>query len=110
VLLDKPLGPSGRVSGKGLTHTFGSFTACAFLEQQGDNRLFAFDDAATFAVTHPCTTYSRRVISTKRALKRVRTQLRRAHGAHRAALTRRAAKLRTRLGRASKGRKRACRA
>lgn len=110
VLLDKPLGPSGTVSGKGLTHMFGSFTACAFLEQQGDNRLFAFDDSATFAVTHPCTTYSRRVISTKRALKKVRTQLRHAHGAHRAALTRRAARLRAKLGRANKGRKRACRA
>jgi hypothetical protein len=111
VLLDKPLGPGGKVSGKGLTHTFGSFTACTFLEQQGDDRLFAFDDTATFAVTHPCTTYSRRVISTRRALKKVRRQLRHTHRTgKRAALNRRAAKLRIKLHRAGKARKRACRA
>jgi hypothetical protein len=110
VLVDKPLGPSGKVSGNALTHTFGSFTACAFLEQQGDDRLYAFDDSTAFAVTHPCTTYSRRVIATRRALKRVRRQLRHAHGAHRAALTRRSAKLHRKLARANKGRQRACRA
>jgi hypothetical protein len=109
VLLDKQLGPSGKVAGRGLTHSFGSFTACAFLEQQGDDRLFAFDDSATLAVTHPCTTYTRRVISTKRALKKVRKQLRRARGkAHRGALMRRSAHLRTKLKRAGKAQKRAC--
>ena len=111
VLLDRPLGSSGKVSGRGLTHTFGSFTACAFLEQQGDDRLYAFDDSTTFAVTHPCTTYSRRVISTKRALKEVRRQLRRTHsGAKRNSLNRRAAKLHGKLARANKSRKHACKA
>jgi hypothetical protein len=110
VLLDKQLAASGKVSARARTHTFGSFTACAFLEQQGDDRLYAFDDSTTFAVTHPCTTYSRRVIATRRALKTLRRQLRHAHGAHRAALTRRSAKLHRKLARANKGRKRACKA
>ena len=108
VLLDQPLGPSGRVAGSGMTHTFGTFTACAYLEQQGDDRLFAFDDSTSFAVTHPCTTFARRVVATKRSLRKVRKALRHAHGAHRAALSRRAAHLRAKLRRADAGRGRNC--
>lgn len=108
VLLDQPLGPSGKVAGSALTHTFGTFTACAYLEQQGDDRLFAFDDSTTFAVTHPCTTFTRRVLATKRSLGKVRKAMRHAHGAHRAALRRRAAHLRAKVRRANAGRKRKC--
>jgi hypothetical protein len=108
VLLDKPLAPGGKVSGTGITHTFGTFTACAFLEQQGDDRLFAFDDSTSFAVTHPCTTFTRRVIATKRSLRKVRKALRHAHGVHRASLGRRAAHLRAKLRRANAGRRRNC--
>jgi hypothetical protein len=108
VLLDKPLGPSGKVAGTGTTHVFGVFTACAFLEQQGDNRLFAFDDSTSAKVTHPCTTYTRRVLATKDSLAKVKRALRHAHGAHKAALSRRAAHLRAKLKKASAGRKRTC--
>ncbi|HEY7633143.1 MAG TPA: hypothetical protein VH817_20740 [Thermoleophilaceae bacterium] len=108
VLLDKQLGPNGEVAASGRTHTFGTFTACAFLEQVGDNRLFAFDDSTTFAVTHPCTTYSRRVVAATRSLKKVRKALRHAHGAHRQALSRRASHLEKKLRKAKTGRKRAC--
>jgi hypothetical protein len=110
VLLDEPLTGSGKLKGTAKTHSFGHFTACAFLEQQGDDRLFAFDDTATFAVTHGCTTYSRRVIATRRSLKNTRKRLRHAHGAHRAALSRRAAHLRAKLKRANARRRRACHA
>jgi hypothetical protein len=109
VLLDRPLGPAGKVVGSALTHSFGTFTACAFLEQQGDERLFAFDDSTSFAVTHPCTTFTRRVVATKRSLKRVRRQIRHANGAQRAALRRRSAHLRAKLRRANAGRGRRCR-
>jgi hypothetical protein len=108
-LLDKQLGSAGRVSGTALTHVFGAFTACAFLEQTSDARLFAFDDSAGFTITHPCTTFSRRAIAAKRALKEVLRSEKRAHGAHRAALHRRAAHLRAKLRRANIGRKRNCR-
>jgi hypothetical protein len=110
VLLDAPLSSSGKVSGSGLTHTFGSFTACAFLEQQGDDRLFAFDDSTTFAVTHQCTTFSRRVVVDRRALAKTRKALKKAHGAHKTALQRRAARLRAKLKKATAGRTKSCRA
>lgn len=110
VLLDTPLGANGKVARTALTHSFGTFTACAYLEEPGDNRLFAFDDSTTFAVTHPCTTYSRRVIATRRSLKKTRKALRHAHGAHRAALSRRATRLRAKLKKAGAGRKRSCHA
>jgi hypothetical protein len=108
VLLDKPLGANGKVAATGRTHRFGAFTACAFLEQVGDNRLFAFDDSTTFSVTHPCTTYSRRVVATTPSLKKVRKSLRHAHGTHRQALSRRATRLEKKLKQARAGRKRAC--
>lgn len=110
VLLDAPLGSSGKVSGRALTHVFGSFTACAFLEQQGDDRLFAFDDSTTFAVTHGCTTFSRRVVVDRRALAKTRKAVKKAHGAHKAALQRRAAQLRAKLKKATAGRTQSCRA
>jgi hypothetical protein len=108
VLLDAPLGPSGQAAGRASTSSFGSFTACAFLEQQGDNRLFAFDDSTTFAVTHPCTTAARRATATRTSLRKVRRALRHAHGAHRAALERKAGRLRAKLRRAAARQRRAC--
>jgi hypothetical protein len=107
VLLDAPLGSNGTVAGRAATTSFGGFTACAFLEQQGDDRLFAFDDTTSFAVTHGCTTATRRVLARKASLKKVRRALRRAHGAHRTALVRRAARLHTSLKKAMAGRRRA---
>jgi hypothetical protein len=110
VLLDKPLGANGKVAGTARIHTFGSFTACAFVEQVGDNRLFAFDDSTTFAVTHPCTTFTRRAAATRRALRKTRKAKRHARGAHRAALARREARLRAKLKNANARRKHACHA
>lgn len=107
-LLDKPLGASREVAGSARTHRFGTFTVCAFLEQQGDARLYAFDDSASFAVTHACTTYSRRAAATRRGLRKVKRALRHAHGAHRAELSRKATRLRAKLRRANAGRRRAC--
>jgi hypothetical protein len=108
VLLDAPLGPSGQVAGRASTSSFGSFTACAFLEQQGDNRLFAFDDSTSFAVTHACTTATRRAAATRASLRKVRKALRRSHGGHRAALESKAARLRAKLKRAAARQHRAC--
>ena len=108
VLLDAPLGSSGTVAGRASTTTFGTFTACAFLEQQGDDRLFAFDDSTSFAVTHACTTFTRRAVAARRSLRKMRKTLRHAHGAHRAALEHKAARLRVKLKRASAGQRRAC--
>jgi hypothetical protein len=107
--MDAPLASSGKLSRSARTHTFGSFTACAYLEQQGDDRLFAFDDSTTFAVTHGCTTFSRRVRADRKALAKTRKAVGKAHGAHKAALQRRAAKLRVKLKKASTGRKKSCR-
>jgi len=110
VLLDSPLGSNGTAAGRASTTSFGSFTACAFLEQQGDDRLFAFDDSTSFAVTHACTTFTRRAAAARSSLRKVRGAMRHAHGAHRRTLARRAAGLRHKLGRANAGRRRACHA
>jgi hypothetical protein len=116
VLVDEPLRPDpamgaaydGTVAGSALIHTFGDFTACTYLEEQGDNRLFAFEDAASFSVTHPCTTFTRRASVTAKHLKRTRKAMRRAHGARRQALARQAARQRARLAKARAGRRQAC--
>jgi hypothetical protein len=116
VLVDQPLRPDpttgsaydGTVSGSALLHTFGDFTACTYLEQQGDGRLFAFEDSTGFSVTHPCTTFTRRASVAGKRLKRTRKAMRRAHGTHRQALARRAAKQRAKLKKAQTGRRRAC--
>jgi hypothetical protein len=108
VLLDAPLGSSGTVAGRASTSAFGTFTACAFLEQQGDDRLYAFDDSTSFAVTHGCTTFARRAAATRKSLRQVRKAARHAHGTHRAALQRKAARLHVKLKRASAGQQRAC--
>jgi hypothetical protein len=108
VLVDAHLGPSGTVAGRASTTTFGTFTACAFLEQQGDDRLYAFDDSTSFAVTHGCTIFTRRAVAARKALRKTRKAARRAHGARRAALQRKAARLHVALKRASTGQHRAC--
>jgi hypothetical protein len=108
VLLDAPLGSNRTVAARASTTTFGTFTACAFLEQQGDDRLFAFDDSTSFAVTHGCTTFTRRAVTARRSLRKVRKAQRHAHGARRAALARKAARLRGKLERVSAGQHRAC--
>jgi hypothetical protein len=109
VLLDAPLGPSATVAGTAVTHTFGTFTACAFLEQQGDNRLFAFDDSTSFTVTHGCTTFTRRAVAGRQRVARLRRAMRRAHGAHRAVLARKVARERASLRRVNARRLHACR-
>jgi hypothetical protein len=110
VLLDAPLGSNGTVAGRGSTTTFGTFTACAFLEEQGDDRLFAFDDSTSFAVTHACTTFTRRAAAARSSLRKVRRAMHHAHGARRRTLARRAAGLSHELKRANAGRRRACHA
>lgn len=116
VLVDQPLRPDpttgsaydGTISSSALIHTFGDFTACTYLEQQGDGRLFAFEDSAGFSVTHPCTTFTRRARVTAKRLKRTRKAMRRAHGSRRRTLGRRAAKQRAQLKKAQTGRRRTC--
>jgi hypothetical protein len=116
VLVDQQLRPDptsgsaydGTVSASALIHSFGDFTACAYLEEQGDGRLFAFEDSTSFSVTHPCTTFTRRASVAARRLKRTRKAMRRAHGARRRALARRAAKQRAKLKKAQTGRSRTC--
>ena len=96
-----------RVTGGALIHSFGDFTACTYLEEQGDGRLFAFEDATGFSVTHPCTTFTRRASVAAKRLKRTRN-MRRAHGGRRHALARRAVEERARLKKAQSGRRRTC--
>lgn len=45
---------------------FGTWTACAFLEEQGDDRLWAFDADTQIDVTRHCTRLARRAIDQHR--------------------------------------------
>lgn len=108
VLLDAPLGPSGSAAGTALMRSYGTFTACAFLEQQGDDRLFAFDDSTSFAVTHGCTTYTKRAATDRRRLRNLRRAERHAHGARRAKLARSVARTRATLRRVNARRLKVC--
>jgi hypothetical protein len=116
VLVDRQLRPDPTtgsaydetVSGSALIHSFGDFTACTYLEEQGDGRLFAFEDTTSFSVTHPCTTFTRRAGVAAKRLERTRKAMRRANGARRRALARRAAKQRAKLKKAQTGRSRTC--
>jgi hypothetical protein len=63
-LIDRRLNPqphtgkpySVTVSGSGKPTTFGVMTACAYLEEEGDNRMFASDTSYQVNVSRPCTT------------------------------------------------------
>ncbi|HKN93118.1 MAG TPA: hypothetical protein VJU60_02205 [Thermoleophilaceae bacterium] len=108
VLLDAPLGPSQSAAGTAVMQSFGTFTACAFLEQQGDDRLFAFDDSTSFAVTHGCTTYTKRAAAQRRRLRALRSAERHAHGARRAKIARTVSKTRATLRRVNARRLKVC--
>jgi hypothetical protein len=100
VLLNKALDPqpalghaySATISGSGRPSTFGSFTVCAFLQEQGDgNRMYANDTSNQVEVSHPCTTAAGRFDAARRALENANRQRRRARRGSAAA--RRAAQL-----------------
>jgi hypothetical protein len=100
VLLNKALNPqpalghaySATISGSGRPSTFGTFSVCAFLEEQGNgNRLYANDTSNQVEVSQPCTAAASRFDAARRALDRANRQRRRAHRGSAAA--KRAAKL-----------------
>jgi hypothetical protein len=70
VLLDRTLRPKPRAHAayerlfrvKRSLRQFGSWTACAYLEEQGDDRLWAFDATTQVDVTRRCTRTARRAI------------------------------------------------
>jgi hypothetical protein len=80
VLLDKRLSPqpatghaySVLVRGSGRPSAYGTQMVCTYLEEEGDNRMFANDESGTTNVSKACTTAAARY-----------DHLRRARGAHR---------------------------
>lgn len=75
VLVDKPLNPqpafghaySGVVSGSGRPRAYGSYTICAYLEEQGDNRMLANDASMQTTVSKSCTTAANRYDALRRS-------------------------------------------
>jgi hypothetical protein len=90
VLLDKQLSPQpttghayqAAAKGFGRPTAYGARIVCAFLEEQGDNRMFANDtiDPPRVTVSKPCTSQAARYDVAVRALARAQQQLRHAHG------------------------------
>jgi hypothetical protein len=84
VLIDQTLSPPP-VQGQAYTATahgsarppaFGVETVCAFLEEQGDHRMFANDTASAVDVSKPCTTRAAKFDRAHKALAKARRQLR----------------------------------
>ena len=89
--------------------SLGTLTACAFLEQEGDNRMFGFDSSTQIALTKRCTTASRRVSTSSKHVTSDRRALRHAHGTRaKQRDRRRLARARTQLAHAKAGQKTAC--
>jgi hypothetical protein len=71
----------------------GTYSVCAYLLEQGTGRLFAQDSDTQFRATSACTDASRGDARVVAALRTARRQLKHAHGARRAALRRKIARL-----------------
>ncbi len=90
VLIDQRLNPQpttghayhATAHGAGRPTSYGEQTVCAYLEEEGDNRMFANDtaDPPTVNVSRACTSQAARFDAARAALTRAQRQLRRAHG------------------------------
>jgi hypothetical protein len=89
--------------------SLGTLTACAFLEEEGDNRMFAFDSSTQIALTKRCTTATKRVASSSKRVASARRALRHAHSRRaKQSDRRRLARAKTQLAHAKAGEKTAC--
>ncbi|HEY2160152.1 MAG TPA: hypothetical protein VGH24_02510 [Solirubrobacteraceae bacterium] len=78
VLLDKELSPqpstghaySALASGSGRPSTYGSKVVCTYLEEEGDNRMFANDESIETNVSKACTTAAARYDTVRRTHRR----------------------------------------
>lgn len=116
VLLDRDIGAvptsvaafHATLSGAGRAAAYGLQTVCAFLEEQGDNRLYAADSSAAIDVSRPCTLAGRvRAVKT-RLVRSYRRAVLQAHGPRRAPLTRRLRRGRRALAGAQRAERSAC--
>lgn len=75
VLLDKQLHPqpaagkpySAIAHGAGRPTAYGDYTVCTYLEEEGDNRMFANDTSSTTTVSRRCTAAASRYDALKRS-------------------------------------------
>jgi hypothetical protein len=75
VLVDKPLSPrpafghaySGVVRGSGRPTAYGTYVVCTYLEEEGDNRMFANDNSVQTNVSKACTTAANRYDALRRS-------------------------------------------
>jgi hypothetical protein len=87
VLLDKQLNPrpvyghayATTMTGSGKPNAYGVQTVCAFLEEQGDSRMFANDSSTQVNVSQPCTVSAARYDHARKALRKAERRLRRTH-------------------------------
>ena len=92
VLLDQQLSPqpaagkpySAMAHGAGRPTAYGTDTVCTYLEEEGDNRMFANDTSTTSTVSRRCTADASRYDALKRS-RRARKHKRRIARARRAA-------------------------
>ena len=83
VLVDRLLSPepafghaySGVVRGSGRPTAYGSYVVCTYLEEQGDNRMFANDTSVQTNVSQPCTTAASRYDALRRSPERPPAQV-----------------------------------
>lgn len=81
------------LNGSAAVASLGTYSVCAFLEEEGTGRLFAQDSDTQFQATAGCTAASRTDARDAAALRTARRQLAHAKGSRRAALRRRIKRL-----------------
>jgi hypothetical protein len=116
VLIDKRLDPqptTGRAyhataHGAGRPTSYGQQIVCAYLEEEGDNRMFANDtvNPRVVTVSRACTAQAARYDTARLALARAQRQLRRAHGSAARARARRIVAARTKTANTARRRAR----
>jgi hypothetical protein len=112
VLIDQRLKPQpttghpyhATAHGAGRPSAYGTYTVCAYLEEEGDNRMFANDTAnpPSVTVSRACTTQAARFDRAHAALTRAQRKLRRAHGRGARAHARRVVAARTKIANAGR--------
>jgi hypothetical protein len=116
VLLDRDIGAvptsvaafHATLTGAGRATAYGIQTVCAFLEEQGDNRLYAADNSATIDVSRPCTLAGRVRGVRARLVLKYRRALLHARGGRRTQLSRRLRRGRRALAAAQRAERSAC--
>jgi hypothetical protein len=96
------------LQGSGRAHTYGVQTLCAFVEEEGDDRLYGAQDSSQVDVSLPCTIASRHHAGLLHRIARARRLAASVHGRRRVLRRAKLRRLLAQLPRRARARSRAC--